>query len=140
MLTASHTLDRQLVDQNVVMVLTAVFAPPEAVLLQRVDYRGVFALRLPQLRNYITGFLNVRALHPTLTGRRRCVVIDRSWWGGEQAKWRRAQHYWKQDKRDSKKIVATVIRYLLLALELAREGAITDATLGNDYYREVLCF
>jgi hypothetical protein len=34
--------------------------------------------------------------------------------------------------------VATVIRYLLLALELAREGAITDATLGNDYYREVL--
>jgi hypothetical protein len=54
-----------------------------------------------------------------------------------QAKWRRAQHYWKQDKRDSKKIVATVLRYLLLALELAREGAITDITLGNDYYYEV---
>lgn len=80
MLTTSSTLGRQLVDQNVVMVLTAVFAPPEAVLLQRVDYRGVFALRLPQLRNYITGFLNVRALHPTLTGR-RCVTIDLSWWG-----------------------------------------------------------
>jgi hypothetical protein len=30
-----------------------------------VDYRGVFALRLPQLRNYITGFLTVRTLHTT---------------------------------------------------------------------------
>jgi hypothetical protein len=50
-----------LVEQNVVMVLTAVFAPPEAVLLQRVDFRSGFAVRLPQLRNYITAFLNVHS-------------------------------------------------------------------------------
>jgi uncharacterized membrane protein YqaE (UPF0057 family) len=47
------------VEQNVVMVLTALFAPPEAVWLQRVDFRSAFAVRLPQLRAYITAFLNV---------------------------------------------------------------------------------